>query len=130
MATREISAVVAELEREVRALREEVEALKRQASEQSARFEQFAGSFTGDREWAAIHEAIEEQRRQPDPDLCEKPRSRSTLAGTSFLRTMSRNDRLIAAIALAGRHVLVTRNVSHFLGVPALLVENWIDDES
>jgi predicted nucleic acid-binding protein len=46
-----------------------------------------------------------------------------------FPGTMSRNDRLIAAIALAGRHVLVTRNMSHFLGVPGLLIENWIDDE-
>jgi hypothetical protein len=73
MATREISIVIAEMEREVRALREEVEALKRQASAQSARIEQFAGSFTGDRDWAAIHEAIEEQRRQPDPDLSNVP---------------------------------------------------------
>jgi hypothetical protein len=73
MTTREISIAIAELEREVRALREEVEALKRQASAPSARIEQFAGSFTGDQEWASIHEAIEEQRRQPDPDLSNVP---------------------------------------------------------
>jgi predicted nucleic acid-binding protein len=46
-----------------------------------------------------------------------------------FPGTMSRNDRLIAAIALAGRHILVTRNVSYFLGVSGLQVENWIDNE-
>jgi predicted nucleic acid-binding protein len=45
-----------------------------------------------------------------------------------FPGTMSRNDRLIAAMALAGRHVLVTRNISHFVGVPDLAVENWIDE--
>jgi hypothetical protein len=73
MAARQIATVVAELEREVRALRQEVEALKSQAAARSARIEQLAGSFTGDPEWTAIHEAIEEQRRQPDPDLASGP---------------------------------------------------------
>lgn len=41
---------------------------------------------------------------------------------------MSREDRLIAAIALAGQHRLVTRNVAHFNRVPGLVIENWIDD--
>jgi predicted nucleic acid-binding protein len=41
---------------------------------------------------------------------------------------MSRADRLIAAITLAGDHRLVTRNVSHFLPVPDLVIENWIDN--
>jgi predicted nucleic acid-binding protein len=45
-----------------------------------------------------------------------------------FPGRMSRNDRLIAAIALAGGHVLVTRNVSHFVQVSGLVIENWIDD--
>jgi predicted nucleic acid-binding protein len=45
-----------------------------------------------------------------------------------FPGTMSRNDRLIAAIALAGGHVLLKRNVSHSLGVPDLQIGNWIDD--
>jgi tRNA(fMet)-specific endonuclease VapC len=39
-----------------------------------------------------------------------------------------RNDRLIASIALAGDHVLVTRNVAHFTGIPGLRIENWIDE--
>lgn len=45
-----------------------------------------------------------------------------------FPGTMSRGDRLIASIALAGGHRLVTRNVAHFLPVEGLVVENWIDD--
>jgi predicted nucleic acid-binding protein len=45
-----------------------------------------------------------------------------------FPGTMSRADRLIAAIALAANHSLVTRNVSHFLPVQGLTVENWIDE--
>jgi tRNA(fMet)-specific endonuclease VapC len=45
-----------------------------------------------------------------------------------FPGSMSRADRLIAAIALAGDHRLVTRNVGHFLPVPGLRIENWIDD--
>jgi tRNA(fMet)-specific endonuclease VapC len=42
---------------------------------------------------------------------------------------MSREDRLIAAIALAGGHRLVTRNVAHFIRVPGLVIENWIDED-
>ena len=45
-----------------------------------------------------------------------------------FPGNMSRGDRLIAAIALAGSHRLVTRNVSHFLPVQGLMIENWIDN--
>jgi predicted nucleic acid-binding protein len=41
---------------------------------------------------------------------------------------MGLEDRQVAAIALAGRHILVTRNVSHFIAVPGLMIENWIDD--
>ncbi len=44
-----------------------------------------------------------------------------------FPGTMSRADRLIAAIALSGGHRLVTRNVRYFLPVPDLVIENWID---
>lgn len=47
-----------------------------------------------------------------------------------FPGTMSRADRLIAAITLAGGHRLVTRNVSHFLPVPGLTIENWIDNQA
>jgi hypothetical protein len=72
MAACEITTIVAELEREVRALREEVEALKRQSA-RSARIEQFAGCFTGDAEWAAIHEAIEVERRLPEVDPASVP---------------------------------------------------------
>jgi predicted nucleic acid-binding protein len=45
-----------------------------------------------------------------------------------FAGTMSREDRLIAAIALASAHRLVTRNVGHFSSVPGLVVENWVDE--
>ena len=45
-----------------------------------------------------------------------------------FSGTMSRNDRIIAAITIAGGHVLETRNVAHFAGVRGLEIENWIDD--
>lgn len=44
-----------------------------------------------------------------------------------FPGTMSRHDRLIAAIALAGDHILVTRNVADFRHVPGLRIENCID---
>jgi len=44
-----------------------------------------------------------------------------------FPGTMGRHDRLIAAIALAGAHTLVTRNVADFRHVPGLRIENWID---
>lgn len=69
MAAREITTIVAELEREVRALREEVELLKAQAAAPAGRTDRFAGIFTGDEQWAAIHEAIEEARCQPDQSL-------------------------------------------------------------
>lgn len=48
--------------------------------------------------------------------------------GLDFPKGCGRNDRLIASIALAGEHVLVTRNLAHFVGVRGLQVENWIDD--
>jgi len=37
-------------------------------------------------------------------------------------------DRLIAAHAIATRHVLVTANVADFTGVPGLAFENWVND--
>ena len=37
-------------------------------------------------------------------------------------------DLRIASIALARGLILVTRNVRHFQRVPALTVENWIDE--
>jgi predicted nucleic acid-binding protein len=48
----------------------------------------------------------------------------------SFPGAMAREDKLIAAICLAGGHHLVTRNVAHFVGVPALVIENWIDEDA
>jgi predicted nucleic acid-binding protein len=45
-----------------------------------------------------------------------------------FPGTMSRDDRLIASICVAGQHRLVTRNVADFAAVPGLVVENWIDE--
>jgi tRNA(fMet)-specific endonuclease VapC len=46
-----------------------------------------------------------------------------------FPGTMGREDRLIASIVLAGGHILVTRNVAHFVNIPGLLIQNWIDDD-
>ena len=41
------------------------------------------------------------------------------------LRKIGRGDLLIAAITLAERATLVTRNVKHFRLVPGLQIENW-----
>jgi tRNA(fMet)-specific endonuclease VapC len=43
------------------------------------------------------------------------------------LRRIGRGDLLIAAIALANKATLVTRNVKHFQRVPGLQIENWAD---
>lgn len=43
------------------------------------------------------------------------------------LRKIGRGDLLIAAITLAHRATLVTRNLKDFRQVPGLRVENWID---
>lgn len=43
------------------------------------------------------------------------------------LRKIGRGDLLIAAITLAHRATLVTRNVKDFRQVPGLQVENWAD---
>ena len=43
------------------------------------------------------------------------------------LKKIGRGDLLIAAVTLAHRARLVTRNVKDFRQVPGLLVENWID---
>ena len=43
------------------------------------------------------------------------------------LKRIGRADLLIAAIALAHRATLVTRNLSHFRRVPNLTVVNWVD---
>jgi predicted nucleic acid-binding protein len=47
---------------------------------------------------------------------------------TLFSQPIGRPDRLLASIALAGGHVLVTRNTAHFRFIPGLQIENWIDD--
>ncbi len=43
------------------------------------------------------------------------------------LRAIGRADLLIAAVALAHRSTMVTRNLRHFQQVPGLQVENWVD---
>jgi tRNA(fMet)-specific endonuclease VapC len=43
------------------------------------------------------------------------------------LKKIRRGDLLIAAIVLANRATLVTRNVKDFQGVPGLRIENWVD---
>jgi tRNA(fMet)-specific endonuclease VapC len=43
------------------------------------------------------------------------------------LKKIGRADLLIAAIALAHRATVVTRNLRHFRQVPNLRVENWAD---
>lgn len=43
------------------------------------------------------------------------------------LRKIGRADLLIAAIALANRATVITRNVRDFRQVPGLQVENWVD---
>lgn len=49
------------------------------------------------------------------------------LLGYKKLKKIGRGDLLIAAITLAHRATLVTRNVKDFRQVPGLRVENWID---
>ena len=43
------------------------------------------------------------------------------------LKRIGRGDLLIAAITLAERATLVTRNVKHFRQVAGLQIENWAD---
>ena len=49
------------------------------------------------------------------------------LLNTKGLRRIGRGDLLIAAIALAHRATLVSRNLRDFRQVPGLRVENWAD---
>ena len=43
------------------------------------------------------------------------------------LKKIGRADLLIAAISLANRSILVSRNLKDFRQVPGLQVENWMD---
>jgi hypothetical protein len=60
---------IEELDREISTLRAEVDLLKQQAERRPALGRQWAGCFTDDPDWAAIHDKIEAERRQPDPEL-------------------------------------------------------------
>jgi hypothetical protein len=62
---------IEELDREISTLRVEVDLLKQRAESWPALIRQWAGCFTDDPDWAAIHDKIEAERRQPDPDLTE-----------------------------------------------------------
>ena len=62
---------IEELDQEISTLRAEVDLLKRGHAYWPELVRQFAGCFTDDADWAAIHEKIEEARRQPDPELAE-----------------------------------------------------------
>jgi hypothetical protein len=66
-----------ELERDLVALRAEVEELKkRESMRAAAKLEAMAGCFSGDEDWKVILDDIERQRRVPDPDLAERRTSR------------------------------------------------------
>jgi hypothetical protein len=60
-----------ELDRELDALRAELEALKQREAARVAALRQLAGCFSDDPDWTAIHEAIEEQRRQPASEIAQ-----------------------------------------------------------
>jgi hypothetical protein len=75
---------VEELDREVDTLKAEVELLNQQRATWSTLVRQFAGDFTNDADWTAIHDKIEEERRRPDPDLAE-PRGCGSGMPTSFV---------------------------------------------
>lgn len=49
------------------------------------------------------------------------------LRQSTALRKIGRADLLIAAITLANRATLVTRNVRHFERIPGLRLANWLD---
>jgi tRNA(fMet)-specific endonuclease VapC len=49
------------------------------------------------------------------------------LLGTKGMRRLGRGDLLNAAISLANRATLVTRNTKDFGKVPGLRIENWVD---
>jgi tRNA(fMet)-specific endonuclease VapC len=49
------------------------------------------------------------------------------LLATKGLKKIDRGDLLIAAIALAKRATVVTRNLKDFRKVPGLQIENWAD---
>jgi hypothetical protein len=50
---------IEELDREISTLRAEVDILKQQADSWPALVRQFAGCFTDDPDWAALHDKIE-----------------------------------------------------------------------
>src|SRR5262245_49710771 len=49
------------------------------------------------------------------------------LIGTKGLRRLGRGDLLMAAVVLAKKAKLVTRNTKDFSKVPGLQIENWAD---
>jgi hypothetical protein len=62
------SRTLEQLGREVEALRSEIEALKQREPTGDNTPDRFAGCFTDDPDWAAIHQEIEARRRIPAGD--------------------------------------------------------------
>jgi hypothetical protein len=66
---KQMARTFAELDREISTLQAEVDLLKRQADSWASLVHQWAGCFTSEPDWAAIHHNIEAERREPDPEL-------------------------------------------------------------
>ena len=104
-----------------------------------SRIETLSGRFATLLKAAGSAELLHGQKRldQADHDLARLPRilpinaasaaEFGRLFSTKGLRRIGRADLLIAAITLANKATLVTRNLKDFRKVPGLQIENWAD---